>query len=323
MTRRSLHRGELRAELQALSQVALRAPGSQITRCYGVSTLERWFYAYKKLGLQGLLPKARCDRGRARRLSSEQRALVLDIRREYPSASAELILETLVTEGRVDAGATSAQTLRRLFREHGLDHIACQAASDPHARLRWVASHPGALWQGDVCHGPSLRVDGRVLPVRVHAILDDNSRYIVALEAHPTEREVDMLGLLVDAVRRHGPPDALYLDNGSTYSGQALRVACERLGITLIHSKPHQPQGRGKIERFFRTLRGKCLDWTGELGSLHAVNVRLSAFLDEHYRRSRSRGVDGADSAERLEARPSSAALARARGASRGLHRSH
>jgi putative transposase len=69
-----------------------------------------------------------------------------------------------------------------------------------------------ALWHGDVCHGPSLTLEGRTLPLRLHALLDDASRYVVALEAHHSEREMDMLGLLVRALRRHGKPDALYLD---------------------------------------------------------------------------------------------------------------
>lgn len=298
LTRQDLHRGELRAALRALSQTPLRPPGAAVTRCYSVTTLERWYYAYKRDGLEGLKPKGRADRGCARALTPEQRELVLDIRRQHPRASAELILETLVAEGRIDADAISAQTLRRLFREHGLDAASCAAAAESHARLRWEAERPGALWQADVCHGPTLRAGERTVPVRVHAILDDSSRYVVALEAHSTEREADMLAIVADAIRRHGPPDALYLDNGATYSGKALALACERLGITLIHSKPYTPQGRGKIERFFRTLRGKCLDWTGNLDSLHAVNVRLAAFLDQHYHSAPHAGLLGRSPAD-------------------------
>src|SRR5260370_501186 len=78
-------------------------------------------------------------------------------------------------------------------------------------RLRWQAERPGALWHGDVCHGAAITVGGTSKPVRIHGLLDDASRYIIALEAHHTEREVDMLGMMVRAIRRHGPPDALYL----------------------------------------------------------------------------------------------------------------
>jgi hypothetical protein len=122
--------------------------------------------------------------------------------------------------------------------------------------------------------------------VRIHALLDDASRYVVALEAHHSEREIDMLGLLVRALRRHGPPDAIYLDNGSTYRGDILRTACARLGISLLHARPYDAPARGKMERFWRTLREGCLDFAKSLASLHDVGVRLWAFLDQHYHRA-------------------------------------
>jgi len=202
-------------------------------------------------------------------------------------------VKTLVTEGRLPKAIVSARVLRRLFQEQGLDRIARSAEGDRHARLHWETTYPGALWQTDVCHGPNLRVNGRIIPIRVHAIIDDASRFTVALEAHATERERDMLDLFANAIRRHGPPSALYLDNGSTYSGDALRLCCERLGVTLIHSKRYEPQGRGKIERFFRTLRAGCLDYVGDCSSLHAVNARLLAFLDQHYHPGAHAGLIG------------------------------
>jgi hypothetical protein len=123
--------------------------------------------------------------------------------------------------------------------------------------------------------------------------MDDAARFVVALEAHHSEREVDMLGLLVRALRRHGKPDALYLDNGSTYRGDTLATACARLGITLLHAKPYSPESRGKMERFWRTLREGCLDFIGTLTSLHDVNVRLLAFLDAHYHSAPHAGLMG------------------------------
>ena len=116
--------------------------------------------------------------------------------------------------------------------------------------LRWQADRPSALWHGDVCHGPALRVGQTTKPLRTHALLDDASRSGVGLEAHHTEREDDMLDLFLGARRRQGSPDALYLDNGSTYRGDVLRLTCERLGSTLIHAQPGDAPTRGKMERF-------------------------------------------------------------------------
>jgi putative transposase len=160
-------------------------------------------------------------------------------------------------------------------------------------RLRWEAAKPGALWHGDVCYGPALKVGKQSLPVRIHALLDDASRYVVALQAFHNERELDMLALLVGALRRHGAPDALYLDNGATYRGDVLRVGCARLGISLLHARPYDAPARGKMERFWRTLREGCLSFVGSLGSLHDVNVRLLAWLDEHYHQAPHGGLMG------------------------------
>jgi len=278
-----LSRGELREELLRLSQMRFRPPGAIRSRSYSVSTLERWLSSYRSGGLEALKPKERKDKGRAKELTDQQRELLLEIRREYPRASVPLILRTLVTEGRLKKDEVSAATIRRLFVEHGLDRVSMREARAGKERRRWQAEHPGDLWHADVCHGPKLCLEGVTIPLRIHALLDDASRYILAIEACSSERETDMLALMVKALRLHRPPKTLYLDNGSTYSGQALATACGRLGIRLVHAEPYDPQARGKMERFWRTLREGCLDYLGEASSLHDVQVRLIAFLSQHY----------------------------------------
>ena len=197
LARRELSRGELAAEIRKLAKLRFRPPGRRASKVYGASTLERWLYAYRRGGLTALRPDARSDRGRGRELTPEQRALLLDIRREHPDASVPLILKTLARDGRMAQGAVSASTVARLYREAQLPRGVRQ---DGHTRLRWQADHPGALWHGDVCHGPALRIGQTTRPLRVHALLDDASRFVVALEAHHTERECDMLS----AVRGRG-----------------------------------------------------------------------------------------------------------------------
>ena len=113
-----------------------------------------------------------------------------------------------------------------------------------------------------------------------------------------TEREDDMLDLMLGALRRHGAPDAMYLDNGATYRGDVLRLACERLGITLIHARPYDAAARGKMERFWRTLREGCLDHLGTMTSLHDVQARLLAFLDGHYHQTPHGGLFGKSPAD-------------------------
>lgn len=295
LVRRELTRGELAAAIRELAQLRYRPPGRPTTKRFGVSTLERWYYAYRHGGLEALKPDTRSDCGRGRDLTAEQRALLLDIRREHPTASVPLILRTLVGDGRLAKGAVSSTTVARLYRAAGL---ARGMRPDGHTRLRWQADHPGALWHGDVCHGAALQVGGTTRPLRIHALMDDASRFVVALEAHHTEREADMLSLFLATLRRHGAPDGLYLDNGATYRGEALRIGCERLGVTLIHARPYDAPARGKMERFWRTLREGCLDHLGTMTSLHDVQARLLAFLDAHYHGAPHGGLLGKTPAE-------------------------
>jgi len=291
---RELVHGELRAEFEALSRERFRPPEADSTRCYAVSTLERWYYACKKSGPEALAPKPRADKGHGRKLTFEMRELLCDIRTENRSASVPLILGTLQEEGLLpndpeDEHAASPQTVRKLFAARGLTRVSAKVAANddpqegPKMRLKWQAAHPGALWHGDVCHFAIL-IEGVKRPVRIHAHLDDASRYVTGIEAFWTEREQDMLELLLDAVRVEGPPDALYLDNGSTYSGEALITFCHRIGILLLHPKPYDPQARGKMERFWRTLREGLLAFcTGEI-SLEELNRRLRAFVDRYHK---------------------------------------
>jgi len=84
VSRRELSRGELAAALRALAAERYLPPGSKTLRYFGVSTFERWLYAYRAHGLAGLAPRAALRRGRARDLTPEQRELLLEIRREHP-----------------------------------------------------------------------------------------------------------------------------------------------------------------------------------------------------------------------------------------------
>lgn len=296
---RELSRGELGPALATLSEQKHITPWGTVRR-FSAPTLQRWLYAYKQGGLDALRPAER-RRGFALALSPEQRQLLIAVRSENRSASVPLILRTLIADGRLDASAVAAPTVRRLYAAHGLDRIGLRSEKNGAPRLRWEAAAPDALWHADVCHGPALRMGGVATPLRIHAILDDASRYVVAIAARKTEREAEMLDLLVEAIRLRGKPRVLYLDNGPTYIGEALSVMCTRLGITLLHAKPYDPQARGKMERWWRTLREGCLDHLGELASHHDVQTRLLAFLSRHYHSAPHSSLFGRSPADAYE----------------------
>lgn len=289
---RALDHGERSALLRALSAQRVRPPGCDTTRCYSVPTLERWLYAFKAGGLEALVPRARTDRGRGRELDPEVRDLLCDIRREHPDVSVTLILRTLRADGRVGPEVTEC-TVRRMLAEKGLARAPAEDGKGGKTRLRWQAERPGALWHGDVCHGPTLTLAERRTPVRVHALLDDASRYVVALRVVSDEREETMLSIFAQALMEHGKPDALYLDNGATYRGAVLQLACARLGITLLHARPYDAPARGKMERFWRRMREQALDHIGQVASLADVEHKLRAWLVRYYQCAPHAGILG------------------------------
>jgi putative transposase len=126
---------------------------------------------------------------------------------------------------------------------------------------RFEADRPNELWTGDALHGPTI--GGR--KTYLFAFLDDHSRAIVGHRFGFAEDTVRLAAALRPALGSRGVPDGIYVDNGSAFVDAWLLRACAKLGIRLIHSTPGRPQGRGKIERFFRTVREQFLvEITGE-----------------------------------------------------------
>lgn len=278
---RDLAPGELRDELVTRATQRYRPPGASASRSFHWKTLQAWYYAAKRGGHRTLQPASR-RKGFAVALSPEKRDLLVQIRREHPSAAAGLILEVAVHQGIVEKDEMSTSTLRRLFAAAGVPRTSA-TRTDRRERRRWDAGRVGALWHGDVCHIWVRSLAGVPRKLFVHGLLDDHARFVPVLEAREAEQEVDMLSVFCAALLRYPPPDALYLDNGSCYRGDTLALACARLDIRLVHAQAHDPQARGKMERFWRTLRQRCTDHLPPGATLQDVNAALLAFLDADY----------------------------------------
>ena len=126
---------------------------------------------------------------------------------------------------------------------------------------RFEAEHPNDLWTGDALHG--IRIDGR--KTYLFAFLDDHSRLLPGYRWGYAEDTVRLAAALRPALASRGVPNAVYVDRGSAFVDAWLLRACAKLGVRLVHSTPRRPEGRGKIERFFRTVREQFLvEITGE-----------------------------------------------------------
>lgn len=145
-------------------------------------------------------------------------------------------------------------------------------------------------------HGPAVTTTGRRKQKSyLVALLDDATRVVPYAAFTFSENTGAYLPILRQAVMRRGIPLRLYVDNGAAFRSHHLALVCARLGITLIHARPYQPAGKGKQERFFRTVRMRFLPTLGpaDFDSLEALNRRFWAWVEGEYHRAPHRGLDG------------------------------
>jgi transposase InsO family protein len=281
---RDLKRGEQRRLLTDLASRTFDDARGRPRRM-AAKTLEEWLYRYRHGGFEALKPAPRSDAGRSRVLSPALEQLIVDLKREDPGRSGPLIVRELELAGRLRPGQVSVTAVQRLLRRRGLSGPRVEL--DRPARYRWEAAHGGELWQGDALHGPVLfhPAAGRPQRVILFALLDDRSRVIPYLEAGFGETAHRFLRVLYQAIARRGIPRTLLLDNHASFSGFDLRVLCATLNIRLVHTRPHDGPSKGKIERFWRTLREQLLDRLDarSVSTLDDLNLRVWSFVEGEY----------------------------------------
>jgi transposase InsO family protein len=246
------------------------------------STILNWTRMYERGGrrLEALYPDDRKDRGMSRAMDEETALTLVDLKKELKGVTLPVILR--VARQRkilpLDFKAGHA-TIYRLFKRHGVMEENVIHAD----RRRFEAELPNDIWQSDCMHGPKVDVDGRLRKAYLFAFIDDMSRLIPHAEFYLRERLDSYIDALRKALGKRGLPRKLYVDNGPTFRSQLLSHATASLGVALIHSKPYQPEGRGKIERWHKTLRMQFLSVIPEGLTLEKLNRRLHEWIDNHY----------------------------------------
>jgi putative transposase len=276
-----LDRGEQQRLLKDKCGRKWSIPFSQRTRLTR-STILRWINRYKESNdkLESLYPTDRSDRGVSRVLDEESSLALIQLRKELPNMPVPELIKTVDKRGLLLPGTKlSFSTVYRLFHRH---HLMTPFASSPQDRRKFEAELPNDLWQSDSMHGPQVDVDSRMRKSYLFAFLDDHSRLVPHAQFYLSEGIDSYLDALEQALLKRGLPRKLYLDNGPAFRSKDLEDITASLGIALIHSSPYKPQGRGKIERFFRTVRSEFLSgFTGK--TLHDLNEALDLWLNDVY----------------------------------------
>jgi len=259
------------------------------------TSLRRWLRAWRSGGFAGLVPAVRAQPTRTPAAILEQAEV---LKREAPGRSATQVARALLE---AQVGVVSARTLQRHFARLGLNRSADGAP--PRAYGRFEAAAFGDLWTGDGLHGPVVAGHKTVLC----AFIDDWSRAVAGWRWGHGEDTVRLEAALRRGLESRGIPKRCFVDNGSAFTSAPFHRTLAVLGIAITHSKPGQPASRGKIERFFRTVRTQFLvelDARGGASSLDELNELFGAWLEGVYHRTRHSETGETPLARLMSAKP-------------------
>ena len=271
-------RDQIRSGILAASH---KFPGDKLIQI-APRTLRNWCQAYRKNGLEGLLPQPRKDKGQPRAIPQEILDRAMALRQELPSRSAERISDMVAAPG---SEPVSASTLSFHFRKHGLDRAQ---ATEAKAFRRFEHPRPNACWQSDISDGiwlPDPANPDQKRKCYLHGFLDDHSRLVPHAAFYWRESLPALEDCFRQAILKRGIPSMCYWDNGSVYRSQQLRRMAARLGIQIVFSTPYAPEGKGKIERFWGTCKSAFYPEAISSGieTLDELNRFFWGFLDEQY----------------------------------------
>lgn len=289
------------SELQRIASQQHTIPGTTRQRV-AESTVRQWLRAYEQGGFDALIPKPRADTGEPRSLRADLVERLMQIKEENPQLAVRLIIEQAREEKLIgDNEHVPLSTVHRLFQRLGL-MTPRTGQSTPQDRRRFSYERAGQLWMSDVMHGPSVVDTGkRKRKTYLIAFIDDATRVITHAQFAFSESTASFLPVFKQAILKRGLAERLYVDNGASYRSHHLSLVCAKLNITLIHAAVYQPQGKGKIERFFRTVRAQLLTrlTVEDTQSIEALNRRLFTWVESEYHRAEHRGLDGQTPLER------------------------
>lgn len=254
---------EVSAMSQRLEFVTLAAAAEDnirhLCRCYGISptTAYKWLRRFQSYGADGLTDRSRRPHHSPSRCAPAIETAVIELRRQHPAWGGRKLRRRL--PALAPTTLPSASTITAILRRHQL--LDPKESVKHRAFQRFEHPTPNDLWQMDF-KGDFKLPGGRCYPL---TILDDHSRFAIALVACAKNTRNITQAALIKAFRLYGLPQRITCDNGPPWGARGrayytgLGVWLLRLGIAVTHSRPHHPQTQGKDERFHRTLQVEVL----------------------------------------------------------------
>jgi hypothetical protein len=259
------------------------------------SCIRKWVNAYQIHGRQVLVPKVRKDTGVSRVLTDADKELILKLLEEKPQLCATVAVRVLQKEGKLVKNI-SRSALSRFLIASGAgreDRVRCRSKDQV---LRYNFEMPLECVQVDAMHCfqvPDFK--GGLSKAILIAFIDDATRRIVYSRLSFTENSLEFERGIYQILSAHGRIRKLYTDNGSTFVSDQTQRILDSLGIPLVHSRPGIPKGRGKIERFFRTVRTQFEATLNpaDIRGIHDLDQRWRTWLESEYHRTGHSGLQG------------------------------
>jgi len=280
----------LKERLTMLAEQIWTLPNGGL-RQYSADTIEDWYYDYRNHGLPALVNPPRKDKGTHRILSEDICDEIDAILKQKPSVKGSTILQRLDKLGLCKDGMPSDATVYRHLRKIR----PCFLAKKKGERRAFEALYPGGLYQTDIMYGPFIPVrqsNGRFRKQQTYliAIIDDHSRLMCHAEFFLNQGLGEYLHVLEQAIRKRGIADKIYCDNGKVFlSSQVKRIGAE-IGTRIIHTAVRDAAAKGKIERWFLTVRSSFLEGLmfEKVNSLAELNRRFSIWVESYNQKKHS-----------------------------------
>ena len=273
----------IRDRIKAVSQMTFTDEEGR-PRQFTWSTISTWLCRYQKHGVTVMENKPRSDKGKLRKVVPED---ILDaIRTVRPKLHGKTITRALlyrlcIEQGLLTRSQVAPNTFSRLVNQFEMLKPDQDCASKQ--RLAFAKAHANEMWQADTLYGPHIQLNGSPVQTRLIAFIDDASRVCCHGQFFSAENVDTLIESLRAAFYKRGVPHSLYVDNGSIYSSKEIIQICARLGCLLHHTPVRDGAAKGKVERFFRTVRDQFLARDLDLSSLDALNRQFTHWVEEHY----------------------------------------
>ena len=249
-------------------------------------TIQTWWQRHKKNGV--IESSNRKDRGTLRKVVPQDIEAAINLALPFFKNSTPNIAalhRLCIQKGFLRADQIAITTMRKVIKKYDL--LKPETETQNKLRKAFSKAHCNDMWQADTLHGPYLYFNGRSKkPVKTFLIcfIDDASRVVTHGEFFTQDDTPNLIEAFQSALYKRGIPKAMYVDNGSNYSAKELANICARIGTILLHTPVRDGASKGKIERFFRTVRDQFLVRNlDHISSLEELNSMFQEWLEYTY----------------------------------------